>query len=248
MKLFNKQNLTKIVMASALILPISSLSAHGVQAAIVPNTKTICHVNKATKVYDDYKKGKHATGQVLGANTSWKIIKTAKTKKGVTWYDLGKNQWIKAPKLTYTAQVVNTQAPVSQAPQAPTQNTQTNQIQAQAPTQNTQTYQVQVQMQPTQQQLTQISSNAVQATTQIKHQKTYTTNSNNSANYIASRESGGSYSARNGQYIGKYQLSASYLHGDYSPANQERVARQYAISRYGSWQAAANFHRTHGWW
>lgn len=234
MKLFNKQNLTKIVMASALILPISSLSTHGVQAAIVPNTKTICHVNKATKVYDDYKKGKHATGQVLGANTSWKIIKTAKTKKGVTWYDLGKNQWIKAPKLTYTAQVVKAQAPVSQAPQAPTQNTQT--------------YQVQVQTQPAQQQLAQISSNTVQATTQIKHQKTYAANSNSSANYIASCESGGSYSARNGQYIGKYQLSASYLHGDYSPANQERVAKQYAISRYGSWQAAANFHRTHGWW
>lgn len=226
-------------MASALILPISSLSAHGAQAAIVPNTKTICHVNKATKVYDNYKKGKHATGQVLGANTSWKIIKTAKTKKGVTWYDLGKNQWIKAPKLTYTAQVVKSQAPVSQAPvsQAP-----------QAPTQNTQTYQVQVQTQPAQQQMAQISSKAVQATTQIKHQKTYAANSNSSANYIASRESGGSYSARNGQYIGKYQLSASYLHGDYSPANQERVARQYAISRYGSWQAAANFHRTHGWW
>lgn len=236
MKLFNKQNLTKIVMASALILPISSLSANGAQAAIVPNTKTICHVNKATKVYDNYKKGKHATGQVLGANTSWKIIKTAKTKKGVTWYDLGKNQWIKAPKLTYTAQVVKAQAPVSQAPVS------------QAPAQNTQTYQVQVQTQPAQQQLAQISSKTVQANTQIKHQKTYAANSNSSANYIASRESGGSYSARNGQYIGKYQLSASYLHGDYSPANQERVARQYAISRYGSWQAAANFHRTHGWW
>lgn len=234
MKLFNKQNLTKIVMASALILPISSFSANGAQAAIIPNTKTICHVSKATKVYNDYKKGKHATGQVLGANTSWKIIKTAKTKKGVTWYDLGKDQWIKAPKLTYTAQVVKSQAPVSQAPQAPTRHAQSNQIQ--------------VQTQPTQQQLTQISSNTVQATTQIKHQKTYAANSNSSANYIASRESGGSYSARNGQYIGKYQLSASYLHGDYSPANQERVARQYAISRYGSWQAAANFHRTHGWW
>lgn len=226
-------------MASTLILPISSFSANGAQAAIVPNTKTICHVSKATKVYNDYKKGKHATGQVLGANTSWKIIKTAKTKKGVTWYDLGKDQWIKAPKLTYTAQVVKSQAPVSQAPvsQAP-----------QAPTQNTQTYQVQVQTQPAQQQLAQISGKAVKTTTQIKHQKTYAANSNSSANYIASRESGGSYSARNGQYIGKYQLSASYLHGDYSPANQERVARQYAISRYGSWQAAANFHRTHGWW
>ena len=44
--------------------------------------------------------------------------------------------------------------------------------------------------------------------------------------WIAARESGGSYSARNGQYIGKYQLSASYLNGDYSEANQERVADQ----------------------
>lgn len=45
--------------------------------------------------------------------------------------------------------------------------------------------------------------------------------------WIAARESGGSYSARNGQYIGKYQLSASYLNGDYSEANQERVAFKY---------------------
>ncbi len=56
---------------------------------------------------------------------------------------------------------------------------------------------------------------------------------------IAAGESGGSYTARNGQYIGKYQLSADKLNGDYSAANQERVASQYAISRYGSWSAAA---------
>lgn len=59
--------------------------------------------------------------------------------------------------------------------------------------------------------------------------------------WIAARESGGSYSARNGQYIGKYQLSASYLNGDYSEANQERVADQYVASRYGSWSAAQSF-------
>ena len=34
--------------------------------------------------------------------------------------------------------------------------------------------------------------------------------------WIANKESGGSYTATNGQYIGKYQLSASYLNGDYS--------------------------------
>ena len=66
--------------------------------------------------------------------------------------------------------------------------------------------------------------------------------------WIAARESGGSYSARNGHYIGKYQLSASYLNGDYSEANQERVADQYVASRYGSWSAAQSFWQSHGWY
>ena len=66
--------------------------------------------------------------------------------------------------------------------------------------------------------------------------------------WIASRESGGNYNATNGQYIGKYQLSASYLNGDYSPANQERVANNYVQSRYGSWTAAQSFWQAHGWY
>ena len=44
--------------------------------------------------------------------------------------------------------------------------------------------------------------------------------------WIAARESGGSYSARNGQYIGKYQLSASYLNGDYSEATRSWLASE----------------------
>ncbi|AOO73775.1 aggregation-promoting factor [Ligilactobacillus salivarius] len=66
--------------------------------------------------------------------------------------------------------------------------------------------------------------------------------------WIANKESGGSYTATNGQYIGKYQLSASYLNGDYSSANQERVANQYVTSRYGSWVAAQQFWQSHGWY
>lgn len=65
---------------------------------------------------------------------------------------------------------------------------------------------------------------------------------------IASRESGGSYSARNGRYVGRYQLDASYLNGDFSPANQERVADQYVASRYGSWDAALAFWNANGWY
>jgi len=55
-------------------------------------------------------------------------------------------------------------------------------------------------------------------------------------------------SARNGQYIGKYQLSAGYLNGDYSAANQERVANNYVNSRYGSWSAAKAHWESTGWY
>ncbi|EOU15010.1 aggregation-promoting factor [Enterococcus pallens] len=66
--------------------------------------------------------------------------------------------------------------------------------------------------------------------------------------WIAQKESGGSYSATNGQYIGRYQLSASYLNGDYSAENQERVADQYVTSRYGSWEGAQSFWLANGWY
>ncbi|HEV6429593.1 TPA: LysM peptidoglycan-binding domain-containing protein, partial [Streptococcus pneumoniae] len=59
--------------------------------------------------------------------------------------------------------------------------------------------------------------------------------------WIAQKESGGSYTATNGRYIGRYQLTDSYLNGDYSAENQERVANAYVAGRYGSWTAAKNF-------
>ncbi|MDV7718487.1 LysM peptidoglycan-binding domain-containing protein [Pediococcus ethanolidurans] len=80
-------------------------------------------------------------------------------------------------------------------------------------------------------------------------QTTTTSSSSSSAKaWIANKESGGSYSARNGQYVGKYQLSASYLNGDYSAANQEKVANAYVSSRYGSWSAAKSFWQANGWY
>lgn len=65
---------------------------------------------------------------------------------------------------------------------------------------------------------------------------------------IAHAESGGDYNARNGRYIGKYQLDATYLNGDYSPANQERVFQQYCQQRYGSVNGALQFRQSHGWY
>lgn len=66
--------------------------------------------------------------------------------------------------------------------------------------------------------------------------------------WIANKESGGSYTATNGQYIGKYQLSSSYLNGDYSAANQEAVANNYVASRYGSWVNAKASWIAQGWY
>lgn len=66
--------------------------------------------------------------------------------------------------------------------------------------------------------------------------------------WIAQKESGGSYTATNGQYIGRYQLTDSYLKGDYSAENQERVADAYVAGRYGSWTAAKNFWLNNGWY
>lgn len=65
---------------------------------------------------------------------------------------------------------------------------------------------------------------------------------------IAQRESSGSYTAQNGQYYGRYQLSLSYLNGDLSPENQEKVADAYVAGRYGSWSAALAFWNTNGWY
>lgn len=82
-----------------------------------------------------------------------------------------------------------------------------------------------------------------------------TTNSSNlsgseqqAKDWIAQHESGGSYNAQNGQYYGRYQLSSSYLNGDYSAANQEKVASEYVASRYGSWSAAKNFWLSHNYY
>ncbi|NUE97807.1 aggregation promoting factor surface protein [Lactobacillus melliventris] len=66
--------------------------------------------------------------------------------------------------------------------------------------------------------------------------------------WIAMRESGGNYYARNGVCYGKYQLNIAYLNGDYSKKNQERTADRYVYGRYGSWVNAKNFWLAHHWY
>ena len=117
--------------------------------------------------------------------------------------------------------------------------------QQQATSQNTQA-------QASTQQATQQQSTSQNTQAQASNNSNYSSNVSGSdaaaKAWIAQHESSNNYNARNGQYIGKYQLSASYLNGDYSPANQERVADQYVAQRYGSWTNAQCFWEANGWY
>lgn len=68
--------------------------------------------------------------------------------------------------------------------------------------------------------------------------------------WIAQRESNGSYTAYNprGGYYGRYQLNPSLIHYGASPAEQEAAADNYVYQRYGSWEAAQQFWASHGWY
>ena len=118
-----------------------------------------------------------------------------------------------------------------------TSNTSNNNVAASQPTQTyeyvetTQTYQ-----QPAQQ--TQQS------------QQSYQGSSSWAKEWIAQRESNGSYTAYNpnGGYYGRYQLNPSLIHYGASPAEQEAAADNYVAQRYGSWEAAQQFWAANGWY
>ena len=90
--------------------------------------------------------------------------------------------------------------------------------------------------------------NTGQATTTVSASDGLSAEDAAAKEWIAQKESSGSYTAQNGQYYGRYQLSLSYLNGDLSEANQEKVANQYVVNRYGSWSAAKNFWLANGWY
>lgn len=105
--------------------------------------------------------------------------------------------------------------------------------------------------QASQQQTTQQASQQQapqQQTMQTTQQAVASSSEQAARDWIASRESGGSYTAQNGNYYGKYQLSSAYLGGDYSAENQERVADSYVLNRYGSWANAKSHWLQNGWY
>lgn len=107
----------------------------------------------------------------------------------------------------------------------------------------------QASQQQTVQQSTQTMQQASQQQTMQTTQQAVASSSEQAArDWIAARESGGSYTAQNGNYYGKYQLSSAYLGGDYSAENQERVANSYVLNRYGSWANAKSHWLQNGWY
>ena len=200
---------------------MSSAKANDVQAATVENDAAVVTVNyvdgNSIRVWNSYQHPE-ATGQILPSNSSWKVIKTAYDKKGHKWYDLGKNQWVRAKYVNKGYYPANESQNTAAATGSVTQNS------------------------------TVAANNDSTNYNNVNYTASTSDTEAGAKAWIANRESGGSYSAQNGQYIGKYQLSASYLNGDYSAANQERVANNYVASRYGSWAAAKQFWQANGWY
>ena len=95
---------------------------------------------------------------------------------------------------------------------------------------------------------TTIQQSAPVATTTVQQSAPVATNGSSAAEAISQAESGGSYTAQNGRYYGKYQLDLAYLGGDLSPQHQEEVFQQYCNQRYGSVDGAWSFRQSHGWY
>ena len=195
-------------------------------------------------------------------NTTVSAIEKANTLSNVDLIFVGQQLEIggssnSATQTTSTQTTSNTVTP--HAPAANSQQAQSSQTQASSASsqQTTQSSQAQAssassqQTQSSQAQASSASSQQAQSTQQTSTTTSTTTSSSSeeaAKAWIANRESGGSYSATNGQYYGKYQLSKSYLNGDYSAANQEAVADQYVQSRYGSWANAQKHSQETGWY
>lgn len=182
---------------------------------------------------------------------------SAKFGHGLTFVDtLAQNNNIANKNLIYVGQklvikddgevTLATAQQVASLPSASAQNS------AATSSANASTTSAANQAQPQAQNTTTANNNAINsASTTTNTASTATTTSSSEAAakaWIVQRESGGNYSAQNGQYYGAYQLSLSYLNGDLSASNQDAVANQYVASRYGSWVAAQSFWQTHGWY
>lgn len=164
---------------------------------------------------------------VKKGDTLWAIAK----KYGTSVSTLAKDNNIANPDLIYVNQRISING---------NNNTDSNQVQKAQTTYGMTSASTVGDVQNTNES-TQGSNEGVQATGLSNSEKV-------AQDYIVQHESGGNYNARNGKYIGKYQLDSSYLKGDYSAKNQDKVANQYVMQRYGSWTKAMEHWKKNSWY
>ena len=216
------------------------------------------------------------TGSVKDGS-SWKVVKTARDASGEKWYKIGKRQWIMAKYTTEAATASNSTYNANTTSTNTANNTTSSttgyttsysssannygygsnynySYSANTGPANTSSYSANTGSANTSSYSASTTSSSTSASTSTASASTSSSTSTSSSSeeaakaWIASKESGGSYTASNGNYYGKYQLSLSYLNGDTSAANQEKVANSYVQSRYGSWTAAKAFWQANGWY
>lgn len=217
------------------------------------------------------------TGSVKDGS-SWQVVKTARDASGEKWYKIGNRQWIMAKYTTEAATASNSTYNANTTSTYTANNTNSSTAAGYQKSTNSSTgtgyttsysssannygygsnynynYSTNTGSGNTSSYSASTTSSSTSASTSTSTASASTSSSTSSSSeeaakaWIASKESGGSYTASNGNYYGKYQLSLSYLNGDTSAANQEKVANSYVQSRYGSWTAAKAFWQANGWY
>lgn len=231
-----------------------SLGTNGqADAATIGDSVTVDYIDgQSIATWSNY-----YTATVSGSvkdGSSWKVVKTARDAAGEKWYKIGKRQWIMAKYTTEVAtasnSTYNANTTSTNTANNTTSSTGTGYTTSYSSSANNYGYGSNYNYS--------YSANTGSSNTSSYSASTTSSSTSGSTSsssseavakaWIASKESGGSYTASNGNYYGKYQLSLSYLNGDTSAANQEKVANSYVQSRYGSWTAAKAFWQANGWY
>lgn len=242
-----------VTLTGVMATNLKSNTAHA--ATIVNNDTDVVTINYVPgygiAIWDNPDNPHLKNDNKLQHATSWKVFQTAYDNQGNKWYDLGGGQWIEAK---WTKAGLNSVNPYVAFNQVVSQNSSNSSTTTQQANQNTNssintTYANNYSSASTTNMASNTTSSYTATTTSTSSYTSTATGSEADAKaWIANKESGGSYTAQNGQYYGKYQLSISYLNGDLSASNQEKVADNYVYSRYGSWTAAKAFWLANGWY
>lgn len=253
-----------------------SLGTNGqADAATIGDSVTVDYIDgQSIATWSNYHTAT-VTGSVKDGS-SWQVVKTARDASGEKWYKIGNRQWIMAKYTTEAATASNSTYNANTTSTNTANNTNSSTAGYQKSTSSSTgtgyttsysssannygygsnynySYSANTGSNTTSSYSASTTSSSTSASTSTASASTSSSTSSSSSEeaakaWIASKESGGSYTASNGNYYGKYQLSLSYLNGDTSAANQEKVANGYVQSRYGSWTAAKAFWQANGWY